>query len=78
MKLSAWRVALRMARRDALRAKGRSALVIAMIAIPVVGVAGADVTYRSSELSVQQSATRQALSFTRFPPTRGPSPRTPR
>ena len=58
MKLSAWRVALRVARRDALRAKGRSALVIAMIAIPVVGVAGADVTYRSSELSVQQSATR--------------------
>ena len=58
MKLSAWRVALRVARRDALRAKGRSALVIAMIAIPVIGVAGADVTYRSSELSVQQKATR--------------------
>ena len=58
MKLSAWRVALRLARRDALRAKGRSALVIAMIAIPVVGVAGADVTYRSSQLTVQQQATR--------------------
>ncbi|QMU67762.1 FtsX-like permease family protein [Streptacidiphilus sp. P02-A3a] len=58
MKLSAWRVALRMARRDALRAKGRSALVIAMIAIPVVGVAGADITYRSTKLTVSQAATR--------------------
>jgi len=58
VKLSAWRVALRVARRDALRAKGRSALVIAMIAVPVVGVAGADITYRSAELTVQQSATR--------------------
>jgi putative ABC transport system permease protein len=59
VKLSAWRVALRIARRDALRAKGRSALVIAMIALPVVGVSAADVTYRSSQLTVQQAATRQ-------------------
>ncbi|MBC3842634.1 ABC transporter permease [Streptacidiphilus sp. 4-A2] len=58
MKLTAWRAALRIARRDALRAKGRSALVIAMIAIPVLGVAAADVTYRSSELTVQERATR--------------------
>ncbi|QMU75227.1 FtsX-like permease family protein [Streptacidiphilus sp. PB12-B1b] len=58
MKLAAWRVALRVARRDALRAKGRSALVIAMIAIPIVGVSAADVTYRSSQLTVQQKITR--------------------
>ena len=58
MKLSAWRVALRMARRDALRAKGRSALVIAMIAIPVVGVAAADITYHSTQLTPGQTATR--------------------
>ncbi|MFC1432875.1 FtsX-like permease family protein [Streptacidiphilus sp. N1-3] len=59
MRLAAWRVALRIARRDALRAKGRSALVIAMIAVPVLGVATADITYRSAELSAQQSADRR-------------------
>ena len=58
MKLSAWRVALRIARRDALRAKGRSALVVAMIALPVLGVATADITFRSAELSARQSADR--------------------
>ncbi|MER5864013.1 FtsX-like permease family protein [Kitasatospora sp. NPDC002040] len=59
MKLTAWRVALRIARRDALRAKGRSALVIAMIALPVLGVAGADVVFRSAQLSPEQTITRQ-------------------
>ena len=59
MKLSALRVALRIARRDALRAKGRSALVVAMIALPILGVTAADVTARSSHLSVQQAADRQ-------------------
>ncbi|HEY9440872.1 MAG TPA: ABC transporter permease, partial [Streptomyces sp.] len=43
-----WRAALRIARRDALRARGRSALVVAMIALPVLGVTAADVTYRSA------------------------------
>ncbi|KJS54154.1 hypothetical protein VM98_20875 [Streptomyces rubellomurinus subsp. indigoferus] len=51
MKPGAWRLALRIARRDALRAKGRSALVIAMVALPVLGVTGADVFYRSGELT---------------------------
>ncbi|MEU1504948.1 ABC transporter permease [Kitasatospora sp. NPDC005748] len=50
MRFSAWRVALRIARRDALRAKGRSALVVAMVALPVLGVTGADVFFRSAEL----------------------------
>ncbi|WP_431680334.1 FtsX-like permease family protein [Kitasatospora sp. KL5] len=54
----AWRVALRIARRDALRAKGRSALVLAMIALPVLGVAGADVMYRSGELEPREQAVR--------------------
>ncbi|WP_327710136.1 FtsX-like permease family protein [Streptomyces sp. NBC_00464] len=44
-----WRAALRIARRDAMRAKGRSALVVAMIALPVLGVTAADVTYRSAD-----------------------------
>ncbi|MFC5667247.1 FtsX-like permease family protein [Kitasatospora misakiensis] len=51
MKLSALRVALRIARRDALRAKGRSVLVAAMVALPVLGVAGADVVHRSGQLT---------------------------
>ncbi|MCX5110829.1 FtsX-like permease family protein [Streptomyces sp. NBC_00378] len=42
-----WRAALRIARRDAVRSKGRSALVVAMIAVPVLGVTALDVTYRS-------------------------------
>ncbi|MCC9309678.1 FtsX-like permease family protein [Kitasatospora sp. RB6PN24] len=59
MRLGSWRVALRIARRDALRAKGRSALVLAMIALPVLGVAGVDVVYHSSELTPAQRATRE-------------------
>ncbi|MER5862075.1 FtsX-like permease family protein [Kitasatospora sp. NPDC002040] len=58
MSLSAWRAALRIARRDALRAKGRSALIIAMIALPVVGVTGADIVARSSQLTPQERSTR--------------------
>ncbi|MBV2152117.1 FtsX-like permease family protein [Kitasatospora sp. SUK 42] len=58
MKLSAWRVALRIARRDALRAKGRSALVVAMVALPVLGVTGADVVFRSAELTPTEHAAR--------------------
>ncbi|MEV8565812.1 FtsX-like permease family protein [Streptomyces sp. NPDC051322] len=46
--LTGWRAALRIARRDALRAKGRSALVVSMIALPVLGVTAADITYHSA------------------------------
>ncbi|WP_055585725.1 FtsX-like permease family protein [Streptacidiphilus griseoplanus] len=59
MKLTAWRVALRIARRDALRAKGRSALVMAMIALPVLGVAGADIVYQSGSLDPGEKITRR-------------------
>ncbi|MFF7458521.1 FtsX-like permease family protein [Kitasatospora sp. NPDC008115] len=58
MRLSALRVALRIARRDALRAKGRSALVVAMVALPVLGVAGADVVHRSGELTATERVER--------------------
>lgn len=51
-------VALRLARRDARRSKGRSALVVAMIALPVLGVGGADVLYRTFQLDSDQRATR--------------------
>ncbi|MFB7052818.1 FtsX-like permease family protein [Streptomyces vinaceus] len=54
-----WVAAVRIARRDAWRAKGRSALVLAMIALPIVGVSAADLTVRSAELSPEQKVTRQ-------------------
>jgi putative ABC transport system permease protein len=54
-----WRAAVRIARRDAWRFKGRSFLVLAMIALPILGVSAADLTLRSAELSPQESATRQ-------------------
>jgi putative ABC transport system permease protein len=49
-----WRIAVR----DARKAKGRSALVIAMIAVPIVGVGTADVLYRTFQLTPDQKATR--------------------
>ncbi|MDK0520739.1 ABC transporter permease [Streptomyces sp. ML-6] len=52
-----WRAALRIARRDALRAKGRSALVVAMIAVPVLGVTALDVTYRSAAPTTAEQLT---------------------
>ncbi|TXS56045.1 ABC transporter permease [Streptomyces sp. t39] len=53
-----WRAAIRIARRDAWRSKGRSFLVLAMIALPIVGVSAADLTVRSAELSSEQSVSR--------------------
>ncbi|MBT2454344.1 ABC transporter permease [Streptomyces sp. ISL-86] len=53
-----WIAAIRIARRDAWRAKGRSALVLAMIALPIVGVSAADLTLRSAELSTEQRTDR--------------------
>ncbi|WP_369145256.1 FtsX-like permease family protein [Streptomyces sp. R44] len=53
-----WRAAIRIARRDAWRSKGRSALVLAMIALPILGVSALDLTYRSSELSPAEKVER--------------------
>ena len=52
------RVSMRLARRDALRSKGRSALVIAMVALPVLGIGAADVLFRTFQLSPEQKVTR--------------------
>ncbi|UCM89023.1 hypothetical protein [Streptomyces marincola] len=57
-RIATWRLALRVARRDALRAKGRSALVVAMIALPIVGVTGADIAFRSGDVSQAEELTR--------------------
>ncbi|MEU9372448.1 FtsX-like permease family protein [Streptomyces sp. NPDC048255] len=54
-----WIAAIRIARRDAWRAKGRSILVLAMIALPIVGVSAADLTMRSAELSTAQDLERR-------------------
>ncbi|MGW2399079.1 FtsX-like permease family protein [Kitasatospora sp. NPDC001664] len=56
--MSSWRPLLRMARRDALRAKGRSALVAAMIALPVLGATGVDVVHRSTQLTAAERSDR--------------------
>ncbi|MGW6567986.1 ABC transporter permease [Streptomyces sp. NPDC054975] len=56
--LHSWRAAIRIARRDAWRSKGRSFLVLAMIALPILGVSAADLTLRSSELSPEESLSR--------------------
>ncbi|MET7298075.1 FtsX-like permease family protein [Embleya sp. NPDC005575] len=58
MSVSSWRATLRIARRDALRAKGRSALIVAMIAIPVLGMSAADVTWRSVQLDTDEVISR--------------------
>ncbi|MGF1429975.1 FtsX-like permease family protein [Kitasatospora sp. LaBMicrA B282] len=58
MRPGRWRVALRIARRDALRAKGRSLLVLAMIALPILGVTGADVVWRSTSLTTTERLDR--------------------
>ncbi|WP_165949830.1 ABC transporter permease [Micromonospora sp. KC207] len=49
--LRTWRAALRIARREALRARGRTALVLAMITLPVLGLAFSAVSYDMAELS---------------------------
>ena len=56
--MSSWGVALRMGRREARRARGRSALVLAMIGLPVLGVTAVAVTAATSSLSTEQRATR--------------------
>ncbi|MFH8690169.1 FtsX-like permease family protein [Streptomyces anulatus] len=74
--LPGWRAAFRIARRDAVRAKGRSALVVAMIALPVLGVTAADLTYRSAlptkakELTAELGAADARFSATSMGPVK--------
>jgi putative ABC transport system permease protein len=55
---SALLACLRIARRDARRAPGRSALVVAMVALPVLGMTSADVLFRTSQLDPSEVVTR--------------------
>jgi putative ABC transport system permease protein len=54
----ALRAALRIARREAWRAKGRSLLVIALIGLPVFVLAGADIAYRTWQLGPREKIER--------------------
>ena len=57
--LNAWRLPLRLARRDALRHRGRSILVLVMIALPVLAVTAADVMMKTSTVSGVESVDRR-------------------
>ncbi|NUU22947.1 MAG: ABC transporter permease, partial [Streptomycetaceae bacterium] len=59
MNVSGWRAALRIARREAWRAKGRSLLIVLMVALPVFAASAAAVTYRSQQLSVDERLERR-------------------
>ena len=54
-----YRAALRIARREAWRSKGRSALVVAMIGVPMLGLAFADVAARTGEVPGAEKARRE-------------------
>jgi putative ABC transport system permease protein len=57
--LGSWRPSLRMARRDALRSRGRSILVLVMIALPVLAVTAADVVIQTSTVSGDEALDRR-------------------
>jgi putative ABC transport system permease protein len=59
MSVSSWGAALRIARRDAWRHRVRSSLIIAMVLIPVLGLASADILARTIQLSPQELISRE-------------------
>jgi putative ABC transport system permease protein len=61
--MSSWGLALRVARREAWRNKKRSALVVAMLALPVAGASAADTLWRSSQITAEQKAVWQMGSY---------------
>jgi putative ABC transport system permease protein len=72
--LGSWRTALRVARREARRSKGRSLLVVAMIALPMGALTTAAVTYDMFTLTGAERADRTigaATARVMFP-THGP------
>lgn len=57
--LHGWRLALRLARREALRARGRSILVLVMIALPVLAVTAAAVVMKTQDVSTVEGLDRR-------------------
>jgi len=56
---AAWRLPLRLARRDAMRHRPRSVLVLVMIALPVLAITAADVLSQTSTVSGPESVDRR-------------------
>ena len=54
-----WRPALRIARREALRARSRSLLVIVMVGLPVMAIVALDTLGRTAQVSVPEGLSRQ-------------------
>ncbi|MGN6611869.1 MAG: FtsX-like permease family protein [Angustibacter sp.] len=59
MRPRGWRAALRVARRDVLRAKGRNALVVAMVGLPVLGVSTFATVYTTDNISPVEALPQQ-------------------
>jgi putative ABC transport system permease protein len=57
--MRSWLVALRIARREARRAKGRTLLIVAMIALPVAALSFAAASYDMYRLTPQERVTRE-------------------
>lgn len=57
--LGGWRVALRLARREAWRRKGQTLLMLVLICGPVLAVSAATVVWRTSDVSSAESVTRR-------------------
>ena len=57
--MTGWRLPLRIARRDAVRHRGRSILTLVMIALPVLAVTAADVLMQTSDVSGVESIDRR-------------------
>lgn len=54
-----WRLPLRIARRELFRAKGRTVLMLVMIALPVMGVTAADVLIQTQDVNSAESMDRR-------------------
>ena len=54
-----WQPLLRIARRDALHARGRSALIVAMVALPILALTMTDVLARSAQLDPDEEVARR-------------------
>ena len=73
--LSGWRLALRLAWRDALRHKARSSLVLFMVTFPVVAVVAADVAQATASVSSVEGLDRRigsSQALVESIPTSGP------
>ncbi len=57
--MTGWRIPLRIARREAMRSRGRSLLMLVMIALPVMGVTAADVLIATKDVSTVESLNRR-------------------